>query len=88
MSKQDSPEKTAIIKKLVIGRVDHYKDIMASATMDMNGLGCVLTFSMEELKSMMDDAKVYDNCQSLVGKPCQILAEWGKTCKFLGMWKA
>ena len=87
MSKQEVPEKTAIIKKLVIGRVDHYKDIVGSATMDMNGLGCVIIFSMDELKQMMDDAKVYNDVQSLVGKPCQVLAEWGKTCKFLGMWK-
>ena len=84
MSKE---RQTALIENVKVGRVDHYEDIVITLTFNMNGSGCMLTFSFEQIKKMMIDSKVYDDIQGLVGKPCEILGGWGQACEFLGMWK-
>ena len=81
-------EMTAIIKKIKIGKVDYYTELMVSCTMDMDGAGCVLTFSIPQIKQMMEDCNIYDDVFSLVGKPCQIKGGWGERCEFIRMWKA
>jgi len=79
--------KTAIIKSIRVGKVDHCKGIILSCDFDMNGTGTGLTFSMDEAAKMMDDCKIYDNINSLVGKPCEIYIDDKNTCHFKGMWK-
>jgi len=77
----------AIIEKIVIGKTDHYKGITARLTMNMDGSGCLLIFSMEQIAKMMEDAGIYDDVMKLVGKPCWILGGWGEMCEFERMWK-
>ena len=84
---KEGEERTAIITKVVVGHVDHYTEIMMSCTFNMDGLGCTLSFSIPQAKVMMKDARVYDDIQALTGKPCQVKGAWGRSCKFVRMWK-
>lgn len=84
----NNTQKTAIIRKLVVGRVDHYKDIVVRCDFDMNGTGTSLTFTMKEALNMMNDVGIYDNIMGLVGKPCEIFVDDKNTCHFKGMRKA
>lgn len=78
---------TAIIKSLRVGRVDRLKGIVFTCEFDMNGSGCALSFSSEQILKMMEDTKCYDDVQELVGLPCELNAGWGESCSFIGMWK-
>ena len=79
--------KTAIIEKVKVGRVDHYKNIMLSCTFDMHGTCTSLTFDMEHAHEMMKDIGAYDDIFALVGKPCEIEIDEMNSCHFKGMWK-
>lgn len=79
--------KTAIIKSITVGRVDHYRDLMMSCDFDMNGTGTGLSFTMDETKQMMDDVKIYNDVHGLEGLPCTIYIDEQNTCHFKGMWK-
>jgi len=80
-------QKTAVIKSVTIGFVDHYKDLMLSCSFDMNSTVTKLNFTMDETKQMMKDAKIYNSFESLVGLPCEIYIDSYNTCHFKGMWK-
>ena len=78
---------TALITKVLIGRVEYYTDLVATVSFKMKNSVCSLHFSMSEVNKMMEKTNCYDSVNELVGKPCEILIDDKNTCHFKGMWE-
>jgi hypothetical protein len=78
---------TAIIEDIKVGQLDYHNELMMSATFNMNGTACTLSFTMTEAYQMMKDVKLYSDLFDLNGLPCEINIDDKNTCHFLGMWK-
>ena len=78
---------TALITKVVIGKIHHSKDLMATISFKMENSTCSLYFSMDDISEMMDKTKCYEDVNQLIGRPCEIEIDDKNACHFKSIWK-